>query len=611
MTSQAPRRVQISVVMATYNRRGVLQHILPSFLDQDYSSSDYEIVLVVDGSTDASGDYARSLRPSCGLEVIEQENQGPAVARNAGIAAAGGEIVLLMDDDIRATGQLISEHAATHAGGDDVRVQGAIFAAPESPPTLAAWSTRNWYRRYDDALRAGDRTTRHWRPFLNANSSVPAQLLTELGGFDEAIPFPREDFELALRMTEAGIPSVYRPRALAYEVFAKTSRSFVRDAVGFGRAELAICRKHPHYRPESVLTPADRDARRPLRTVIRGAISLLPRNTERVLTPAVRAAETLSRRPRPRRAGMRVLALQHRVVLLKSAADALGSARELREGFDRWLPVLLYHRVGHGLGRLAPSLSVSPAAFERQIRWLAHRGYTGIRVADWMAWREGRGRLPRKPVLITFDDAYGETGEYALPVLQRHEFGSLVFVVTEALGQSNTWDPAPDGGELPPLMTADEVTRWALQGVDFGAHGRTHRDLRRLPRRELESEVLGSREDLEALVGRRVTCFAYPYDHHDAAARDLAEATYDLAFTANEGLNGLATPQHLQRRTSVSPNETVFDLEWRIHFGRTPLPSLRRALRIRSRAAALATGIRATTEGSDSPTSVQMTALDI
>jgi GT2 family glycosyltransferase/peptidoglycan/xylan/chitin deacetylase (PgdA/CDA1 family) len=575
----------LSIVMATYNRRQMLERVLPPLLAQDYPASDYELVVVVDGSTDTSAEYLLSLRTECALEVIEQENQGPAVARNAGVAAASGEIVLFMDDDIRVTPGLVAAHAAGHAENERVRVQGAIFAAPESPPTLPAFATRDWYERYDAALRAADRRHLSWRPYLNANSSIALEALRELGGFDERIPFPREDFELALRMSMAGIPSVYRPDAVAYEIFAKDSRSFVRDAAGFGRAEVVICRKHPDYPPDSALAPADRSSPAPIRTALRRAVPRLPRDAHRALDPVVSAAESLSSRPRARRIGVRLVDIQHRMLLLRSAASEIGSARELTERFDRRLAVLLYHRVGPGLAGLHPSLSIEPAVFERQVTWLASRGFTGIRVEDWIEWRRGRGTLPHRPVLITFDDAYAEIGEHALPVLRGHGFGALVFVVSGMLGASNQWDPPAAGQELPRLMDADEIRRWADGGVEFGAHGRTHRDLTGLPPDELSQEVRGSRDDLESLLARPVTCFAYPFDLHDAPAEELVAGTYELAFTAQPGLNGIATPGHLHRRTSPSPGDTPVDTEWRALTGAPLFPRARMALRIRSRAA--------------------------
>jgi peptidoglycan/xylan/chitin deacetylase (PgdA/CDA1 family) len=177
--------------------------------------------------------------------------------------------------------------------------------------------------------------------------------------------------------------------------------------------------------------------------------------------------------------------------------------------------------------------------------------------------------------LITFDDAYAELARHALPVLQDAGFPSLVFAVTERLGTPNSWDSPPPRGALPRLMDADEIARWARRGVEFGAHSRTHRDLTTLSRGDLQAEIHGSRADLEELVQQPVGCFAYPYGSHHAVSRELVSGSYSLAFTASEGLNGLATASHLQRRLSVSPTERLAELEWRLRFGRIPLSRLR------------------------------------
>ena len=108
-------------------------------------------------------------------------------------------------------------------------------------------------------------------------------------------------------------------------------------------------------------------------------------------------------------------------------------------------------------------MTVSPAKFEQQIRWLARRGFQGICPRDWLQWlREGKG-LPDKPILLTFDDAYADTAEYALPILKKYGFGAAVFVVTERLGGTNTWDEAEGCGTLH-LMTAEQIRYWADAG---------------------------------------------------------------------------------------------------------------------------------------------------
>src|SRR6266545_4103110 len=106
-------------------------------------------------------------------------------------------------------------------------------------------------------------------------------------------------------------------------------------------------------------------------------------------------------------------------------------------------PALLYHHVGpHIPNPRYAGLSIPTEQFERQIRWLARKGYIGIRPADWLAWRRGGRTLPPKAVLLTFDDGYADFPDHALPILQRWGFGAAVFVITKKIAVTNPWDGA-------------------------------------------------------------------------------------------------------------------------------------------------------------------------
>jgi len=230
-------------------------------------------------------------------------------------------------------------------------------------------------------------------------------------------------------------------------------------------------------------------------------------------------------------------------------------------------------------------LTVSPERFERHISWLARRGYAGIRPSDWIKWRRDGKSLPDKPVLVTFDDGYADLAEYALPVLRRYGFGAAVYVVTGQLGGTNAWDEVRGSGTLH-LMSADQIRYWATQGIEFGAHGRTHADLTTLSSRELSEEVVGSGKDLEAILGSRVVSFAYPYGFHNPAVDDCVRKAYDLAFIAddnNEGMNHLLTDPHLLLRTMVQTDDSLFALECRAQLGRNPFLNLRARIGLRSR----------------------------
>jgi peptidoglycan/xylan/chitin deacetylase (PgdA/CDA1 family) len=241
------------------------------------------------------------------------------------------------------------------------------------------------------------------------------------------------------------------------------------------------------------------------------------------------------------------------------------------------LPVLLYHRVAP----VAPdarcaSLSISPELFERQMSWLERNGYKCIRAADWLAWvRQGKP-LPPQPVLLTFDDGYADFQDYALPALQRHSFGAIVFIITRRLAGVNSWDGAP-------LMSSSQIRECSAQGIEFGAHTRTHPDLTTLSGVELREEVAGSGEDLSSILGTRVSSFAYPFGFWNEEVRASVRESFDLAFNCEEGRNQIDTDPYRMHRTMVQRGDLLLDLACRVRLGRSPLMALRSRLRVRSR----------------------------
>lgn len=205
--------------------------------------------------------------------------------------------------------------------------------------------------------------------------------------------------------------------------------------------------------------------------------------------------------------------------------------------------------------------------------------------ADWVKWlRAGKG-LPDKPVLLTFDDGYEDIVEHALPVLRRYGFGAAVFIVTGRVGGTNTWDEAQGSATLR-LMTAEQIRYWATQGIEFGAHSRTHADLTTLSADQLENEIVGSRDDLAKILGAPVTSFAYPFGSYNPAIYERVQSAFSLTFRADEqspGINYLCTDPHDLQRTTVHPTDSLADLECRVRWGHSPIHERRGRLRLRSR----------------------------
>jgi len=109
------------------------------------------------------------------------------------------------------------------------------------------------------------------------------------------------------------------------------------------------------------------------------------------------------------------------------------------------LPILMYHRISP-IPHSGSDLTVTPIAFAEQLKYLRQHGFESVTLEHLARANRGEARLPRKSVVITFDDAYASLLESAQPLLARSGFTASVFAVAQALGKHNFWD---DGKGLP------------------------------------------------------------------------------------------------------------------------------------------------------------------
>ncbi len=195
-----------------------------------------------------------------------------------------------------------------------------------------------------------------------------------------------------------------------------------------------------------------------------------------------------------------------------------------RPGRGRWSRspvVLMYH--GFCVDRRSDdpeNLFVEVAAFEQQLTWLLERGWTPLDLDGFLEARAGR-RPSSKTFLVTIDDGYESVAELAAPVLRRCRVPALLFVPSGLVGADAHWLDSPPHE---PIMNAEQLGRLSDgYGIEVGAHGRDHRDLRGLSPVELDRQVGEAGRELSELLGREVRSLAYPYGGHDASARAAAE----------------------------------------------------------------------------------------
>lgn len=228
------------------------------------------------------------------------------------------------------------------------------------------------------------------------------------------------------------------------------------------------------------------------------------------------------------------------IVVPLRAQNAIGV---YANGFQT-IPILCYHR----FGAKASKLTVTKAAFEAQMDYLADNGYYVVPLAQVRAFLDGKVPLPKKTVAITIDDGYRSTYEIAYPVLRKHGFPATVFLYSDFVGASDalSWQ------QMKEMVTS------AL--IEVQPHSKTHSNLtqrqagesdaayRERIRREVDTPVNAIRDRLELTS----TAYAYPYgDVNDTVVGELTRAGVPVGVTVTPGGNGFFAYPYMLRRSMI------------------------------------------------------------
>ncbi len=192
------------------------------------------------------------------------------------------------------------------------------------------------------------------------------------------------------------------------------------------------------------------------------------------------------------------------------------------------VPVLLYHHVSTAPRDAdSPALYVPARLFARQMAALDRAGYTPVTLGRaWRHWQSG-APLPAKPVVLSFDDGFADQYRTAARTLRARGWPGVLNLQVGRLDE--------EGG-----LTEAQVRRLLRDGWELGAHSMSHADLTTVGAEQLESEVTGSREQLERTFGVPVDFFCYPYGRFDAAVKAAVRAAGFLGATTTR--RGAASP---------------------------------------------------------------------
>jgi GT2 family glycosyltransferase len=231
----------VSIVVPTFNRRERLQRLLLALEQLVSSSPAFEVVVAVDGATDGSVEMLNSLHTTYPLRVFEQANQGPAAARNLGIANALGQIILFLDDDVIPVAGLIERHVRRHEQDEKVVVIGPMVPPPDLEMTpWVRWESERLDQQYL-AMQAGE-----WAPtarqFYTGNASLRREHALATGGFNER--FKRaEDVEFAYRLADRGLSFHFDMQAAVLHDPGRPFAAWLRVPYEYGRYDVLMARE--------------------------------------------------------------------------------------------------------------------------------------------------------------------------------------------------------------------------------------------------------------------------------------------------------------------------------------------------------------------------------
>jgi GT2 family glycosyltransferase len=235
----------VSVLIPSYQRREPLRRALLSLAAQSAAPAEYEVIVSIDGSTDGSEEMVASLEVPYGLRATAGPARGRAGACNAAVELARGEILIVLDDDMRASHRFVDRHRSHHPPGSHRCVVGAAPIELDAASPRAARHARAKFNAHLERLAQPDHEFTA-RDFYSGNASLRAEVLREVGGFSESFAvYGNEDVELSLRLRQAGVELSYDPEALAVQAYEKDLRDLAQDTTEKGRTAVILARTHP------------------------------------------------------------------------------------------------------------------------------------------------------------------------------------------------------------------------------------------------------------------------------------------------------------------------------------------------------------------------------
>lgn len=213
------------------------------------------------------------------------------------------------------------------------------------------------------------------------------------------------------------------------------------------------------------------------------------------------------------------------------------------------VPILMYHYIKNPnnlYNSLEVNLSVLPTNFQTQMQYLSDQGYSTISLYQLAeAINEGKA-IPKKSVVITFDDGYSDLYKNAYPILKQYNYTATVFLIARKIDAR--------GGYL----SSGQIIELQNNGFELGSHTSTHRNLLSLDSTQALLEILKSKEELQRLFNTTIYFFCYPIGRYNNYIVSLVQdAGYLGAVTTLGGFAQKNSALYTLPRVRISGRDTI------------------------------------------------------
>jgi peptidoglycan/xylan/chitin deacetylase (PgdA/CDA1 family) len=202
---------------------------------------------------------------------------------------------------------------------------------------------------------------------------------------------------------------------------------------------------------------------------------------------------------------------------------------------DAKLTILTYHSVRPHLAHENSSLkhyTVSPDAFEKQLKYLKDQDYHVIGFQDLLDALLYNRPLPARPVILTFDDGWENQYQYAFPLLKKYQMVGTFFIYTHPIGTIHA-------NGYRSFLSWAQIREMDHAGMTIGGHTQTHPLLLKLKhRQDIAFEIAGGKKIIEQHLGHAIDFFAYPYgEYNDMIIKEVKKAGFLAARSCVDGKN--------------------------------------------------------------------------